>query len=235
MKPLASIEFSLVSINAVLSFDTAVKGEYYSFLRDFAPKFGKPNAEPRLLGPIDIIPNDLPWVTMDMGSVLGKWQVFKTRFSIEHAAGTGSMGNLPQLCNTISDVFRAYVDSYPSRITRLGAVVRRVAVHDSPGMFLARHFCKEQWEKQPLNRPESFELHAHKTYMLKSGLKVNSWVRNKSALQVVDKQAVVVVEQDINTVEGTDRALTADDIGSYFQLTPAEFDRILGLYYPSEA
>lgn len=102
-------------------------------------------------------------------------------------------------------------------------------------MFLAEHFCKEEWHKKPLNRPEGFELHAHKKYKLES-FNVNSWVRSKTGhLQEEGADvSIALVEQDINTLaeESADRSFTSDEFKQFFSIVLKEFDNILQMYYP---
>ncbi|MCI0342462.1 MAG: hypothetical protein L0216_15200 [Planctomycetales bacterium] len=124
-----------------------------------------------------------------------------------------------------------------STVGRLATVVTRIAEHETPGLFLARHFCKSRWDAAPLNRPEGFELHAHKSYKLPSGLKINSWVRNRTVQIVAPDQserAAVSVEQDLNTLaeEANSSAFDERGIRSFFELAIPEFDAILKLYYP---
>jgi len=128
-----------------------------------------------------------------------------------------------------------YLDVQPARVGRMAAVVARIADHDSPGLFLARYFCQPRWETAPLNRPDGFELHAHKRFEMQQ-FPVNSWVRNKVGQIVQSRARVVVVEQDINTLqeETASRDYRRDDIAEFFASAAAELDTILRLYYPEE-
>jgi len=89
----------------------------------------------------------------------------------------------------------------------------------------------------PLKRPENFELHAHKVYTMSSGLNVNSWVRNKTAL-ANDPEAggptpVVLVEQDLNTLTEVQHHTTfsAEDLASFLDVSTNELDEIFSAYY----
>jgi hypothetical protein len=109
-------------------------------------------------------------------------------------------------------------------------------VYEKPGLFLARHFCKDRWDKAPLNRPENFELHAHKKFTLASGFEVNSWARSKTGKLSGDgdEKLIVLFEQDLNTLaeEASTRNFCEAEIKKFFGAVATELDSILGLYYP---
>jgi hypothetical protein len=136
------------------------------------------------------------------------------------------------------EVLLDYQHLLAARVGRLALVVTRVAQRPQPAILLSRHFCKERWLEVPLNRPENFELHAHKAFSLRGQFTVNSWVRNKSAFIGTPgaPEPVVVVEQDINTLaEVLDTtAFTEVQIQSFFDLARTESDLILDLYFPAE-
>lgn len=124
------------------------------------------------------------------------------------------------------------------RVGRLAAVISRFAKKENPGVFLARHFCKEKWNEIPLNRPQNFELHAYKQFPLNDKLMVNSWVRSKTgSFETKDeKNPIILVEQDINTLaeEVNNSDFQPEEIEGFFQKVIPEFDLILSLYYPGE-
>lgn len=118
-------------------------------------------------------------------------------------------------------------------------VVHRYQASDDPARALSTHFCKpdllSQDPKGPLNRPENFELHAHKTYKL-GRFAINSWMRCKSGVLMGDTaQRIVFVEQDLNTVaEGLQReTYGTGDIEEFFALTIPELDAIARAYFAS--
>jgi hypothetical protein len=128
-----------------------------------------------------------------------------------------------------------YTETMEIRVGRSAAIVSRYAQHEAPGRLLAHHFCRDEWQKAPLNRPQDFELHAHKRYSLLEGLLVNSWVRNKTATLTTqtERLPVVLVEQDINTLaEESAVANLNAHIPLFFERAAAELDSILKLYYP---
>jgi hypothetical protein len=123
-----------------------------------------------------------------------------------------------------------------ARAPRLAAVVHRYRAIPEPARALAEQFCRaEVMGNGPLNRPENFELHAHKVFRTTFGVEVNSWVRNRSAVVFATQTPVVSVEQDMNTLD--DGTLDLDDgaVGTFFRGIGAELDQALALYYPDEA
>jgi hypothetical protein len=135
-----------------------------------------------------------------------------------------------------TEILLQYTDLLSPRIARLAALVTRFATHEEPGLLLARHFCKDRWDKAPLNRPENFELHAHKQFTLASDLTVNSWARNKTGKLTGDgdERLVVLFEQDLNTraEEAPSKDFTPTEIKKFFGAAASELDGILGLYFP---
>jgi hypothetical protein len=133
-----------------------------------------------------------------------------------------------------------YADALESRVGRLAAVISRYLEHGSPARFLASHFCKEHWLRALLNRPDDFELHAHKVFLLGGRFQVNSWVRNRTGLLNLPgeeaQKLIVLAEQDFNTPaeEQATRNFATDEISAFFRAAAVGFDETLRLYYPSE-
>lgn len=127
--------------------------------------------------------------------------------------------------------FTKHVNVLPGR---LALILNRFLPVENPAKNLAEYFCKEAWLAGPLNRPEQFELHAHKRYRLVKRFDVNSWVRVKTGQQVSDDMKVVLVEQDINTLaeELETKQFRPAQIKAFFQAAVSECDHILELYFP---
>jgi hypothetical protein len=122
-------------------------------------------------------------------------------------------------------------------VGRLAAVVRRIAMDRMPAATLSRHFCRDRWLASPLNRPSDFELHASKRFDLPNSFRVNSWFRCKTAEVVMERAPAILVEQDFNTLaeELESRDYGPEQITHFFSPTlMAEFDKVLGLYFPKE-
>lgn len=131
------------------------------------------------------------------------------------------------------DFFNEIQSSLNTQVCRLAAMSHRHIICENPGILLATHFCKDEWLNAPLNRPENFELHAHKKYTLYEELEVNSWVRAKSAILLPLKNQAIMVEQDINTLsELTENLFSADEVADFFRFAYPELKKVFGLYFP---
>ncbi len=128
-------------------------------------------------------------------------------------------------------------------VGRLAAVVHRFFKTKIPGLLIAEQFCKkelieaEEGQPQnsvPLNRPESFELSAHKRFNFYDDLNVNSWIRNKTGIISPTQETIILVEQDLNSLseELAKRNFSNQDIEKFFTEIIDAFDQILTLYYP---
>lgn len=136
-------------------------------------------------------------------------------------------------------VFSEATETFPGRVA---LIVRRFQPQDFPGKALAEHFCKpallsnDPKIKGPFNRPDNFELHAHKVFKL-GDLSVNSWVRAKSGFMLEEdnqtKTPGIIIEQDINTLAET---LSEDEyknpeLSRFLAESSQEFDTILKTYF----
>lgn len=157
-------------------------------------------------------------------------QWHRLRTATEESTLTHTLGRLAVLAGH-------YLTSIRPRIGRLACIVTRFAVSDAPGEVLADHFCQPSWRTGAINRPENFELHAHKAYELPSGRMVNSWIRHKTASITIndDSLRAVLVEQDLNTLseDSPDADFTPEEIDAFFIEVPGQFDEIFSLYYPT--
>jgi hypothetical protein len=200
------------------------------------------DGEPIVLPGVEGAPREIPRAVFSSRD--GTWRCeiapaqINLHWSRQQPPNDGPEQEAPPM-NAGLEVLTDYQQALEARVGRVALILTRAAPHPHPAMLLARHFCRDRWlEEAPLNRPESFELHAHKTFSLGGQTRVNSWVRNKSAFvgTPAAPQPVVVVEQDLNTlaeVQDT-TALSESQIGRFFELARPEMDLILRLYYPAE-
>ncbi|MBI2402156.1 MAG: hypothetical protein HYW06_03375 [Gemmatimonadetes bacterium] len=235
-KPLTSSNFAIAQAQVVLftpdeeiSAAKLLKGLVVRWVDLF-------DADPLLLPAPDGAPRALP--RLILRSKTGDWrcQVSSERLDVFWQR-TGEAVPFPGLSKALS-LLQEYRTFLGARVARLAAVLTRFAPAELPGLVLARHFCTQRWSTAPLNRPENFELHAHKRFMLGGRFMVNSWVRNKTATASsgsAGERSIVLVEQDLNTLaeDIASRDFSQDEIGAFFQAAESEFDTILGLYYPS--
>lgn len=138
---------------------------------------------------------------------------------------------------TLGVLFR-YLGVTNGGVNRVAAVLKRAAALEDPAKLLAGHFCKEKWLHGPLNRPQEFELHAHKVFKLPNSVAINSWFRCKT-VTLVDppEQRAALVEQDFNTLaqEAEGREFSEAEIREFFASAPPEFDKVLSMYFPEES
>jgi hypothetical protein len=147
---------------------------------------------------------------------------------------------LEEFFKQTTDVFLDYHKITGLRFGRLAALANRLAKHENPAFFLASHFCKERmWKVAPLNRPETFELHAHKKFVFDNVFQVNSWARSKSGLlSEGDAQSpIVLFEQDMNTLpeDAGTKDFFDDDLRRFFGSAPKELDLVFQLYFSQES
>ncbi len=136
-------------------------------------------------------------------------------------------------------IFSDYLECTSAKVGRIAVVTRRFLPTENPGLTLAKHFCKESFcsdnsGKSPFNRPENFELHAHKNYPLPhSSIIVNSWVRCKSGTLMDINQPIILVEQDLNTLtENADKVdYKIEQIQSFYEEAFDEQNDILKKYF----
>ena len=200
----------------------------------------------RFDGQITVLPQDLPLprdvpkiILQDHAGTL-RCEISSERINIHRRRTTGSQLDIDahSFFGEASHLFADYKNYAGCRIGRLAAVVRRFAQHDSPGKYLAAHFAQERWLNAPLNRPENFELHAHKTYAFQE-FHINSWMRCKTGFvrrTPEEQEPAILVEQDINTLkEETGTAdFSLDESTRFFGNVLTEFGEILILYFPEE-
>jgi hypothetical protein len=133
-------------------------------------------------------------------------------------------------------IFDSYLQISGAVVGRLASVVVKFGRVGNPGLALAEHFCREDRLKTVFNRPENFELHAHKTYPLADKFNINSWVRNKTGHLGSDNAPIAVIEHDLNTLseETEHKRFNIAEIREFYKLTDEEHESVLGKYYPSD-
>jgi hypothetical protein len=184
-------------------------------------------------------PPDFPRLIMSSEDKKFKLEVSPSRASIlRYARPPENEVRVQDLVEVAKNIAEAYLRITKARVGRMAVVIVRYCEEANPGLELARHFCRDQWlERQPLNRPEGFEIHAHKKYDL-SKYKVNSWVRCKTgrlSISPDEQKKIILVEQDLNTlVEDMERKeYDIKDIVDFWNTSSKELDSILNLYFPS--
>ncbi len=241
MKTLCASDFRLASCQATL-FTPSEEVSAARIVRDLLPKWSNQfDGEPTIIPTVEGMPAEAPRIILFSKSREWCCEIASARINLFWRK-VSKRSVLPSLSSFYGDAVRLlteYIDVARPRVGRLAAVLNLFAAHDSPGVFLAGHFCKERWQPAPLNRPESFELHTHKKFPLGGIFTVNSWVRSKTGTITEDNQnqPIVLVLQDLNTLaeEIGSRSYSQEQFQNFFELGAEEFGNILSLYYPEEA
>ncbi len=149
--------------------------------------------------------------------------------------------DLRQFCDFALRALAVFHEAMPATPGRIAIVVNRFQPYENSGKAIAAHFCRlpllsdEPGRKGPLNRPQQFELHAHKRFNL-GKFQVNSWVRVKTGTfaEAGKQQPIVFFEQDINTLPEilADAEFSEADIREFYNLCVDELDVISRLYFP---
>jgi len=195
------------------------------------------DADPVVIPATEDIPREDP--RMILNSTSGNWrcEIASTRINLfwRRTNTTTAEPTLSEFYAEATRMLNEYKEFLNARVGRMAAVLNRFVEHATPALFLARHFCQDRWSAAPLNRPENFELHAHKRYRLAGEFEVNSWVRSKTGtVSGEPPHPIVSVEQELNTpAEDSDsRRFSAGEIARFFGECSYVFDSILWLYYP---
>ncbi len=183
------------------------------------------------------IPDDVPRVMLSNKSGTSRLELTSKRINLIRIAGDEAELELEATSKALADELVAGFKVEEAEFGRIGLVAIRVTSVDSPaGLAIAKHFFQPRWLKAPLNRPESLEIHAHKVFGLKPDLLVNSWVRVKSGSLTSTGDPLIVVEQDINTLENdrSERIFSPSDCKLFFSTAAREMEKILKLYFPAD-
>lgn len=198
------------------------------------------SAEPMVLPTVAGLPSEVARLILSTPDGAWRCEFAPARTNLHWRLSGNNHGDPPaldQFYGIAADFLSEYASLTTMRVARIAAVANRFAPVENPGLRLARHFCQERWWDAPLNRPENFELHAHKTYEFPTGEHVNSWVRSRTGrVTHADGNAhpAVLVEQDLNTI-ATDvatRSYEVEHLAAFYGQCGQEMNQILRLYYP---
>jgi len=198
------------------------------------------DANPTVLPIPEDAPIEIPRVILESASHEWKCQLSPARADVIWARtkSTQTKLQLDEFFQKAGDILIQYIGVLGTRVARVAGLATRFAEREEPGKFLALHFCQTRWDEKPLNRPENFELHAHKKFLLAGEFEVNSWVRNKTGVLAREaaQKPIVLFEQDINTLAETvadkSKSFQNEEVTRFLSAVAAEVDAILRLYYP---
>lgn len=180
-------------------------------------------------------PTDIPRITLPSADKKLKLEIALSRVNFyRFEQENAEILDLDGFLNHAKKIFDCYIKTTNSVVGRIASVLVKYLDQADPGKTLATHFCKEERLSAVLNRPESFELHAHKRYSL-DRFNVNSWVRSKTGSRRADKtKKIILIEQDLNTLPEEIEKLnfTIDDIAHFYTIAAKEHENIISKYYP---
>lgn len=181
------------------------------------------------------VPPDVPSVILTSRNGASRIEVSRTRVNLTWLRTDAGRRSLRAAFSDFGGKLVRIFEEQEAGLGRLAAVAARRTTAEEPGRVLSRQFCRERWLRGPLNRPEGFELHAHKTFQLLPDLTVNSWFRIKTAKGESGEYRHIAVEQDINTLaeEMESRRFSRKDTRRMLRAAASELDAILDMYFPA--
>jgi hypothetical protein len=229
-------DFQPISFQAVI-FTEKANNRVDKILKWLPSPWSKRLPEPNVLG-FDL-PLEVPLILWQKDKKPWSASVAQTSFSVTWrnflSAGDEKIG-IDEFLKMTAPFLLSYKKHFKLRVHRIGFVCQRFTRQNNPAKMLAEHFCKSEWIRGPLNRPEYFEIHAHKRFDLRESEKINSWMRIKVVKLLEETQSnepVIVAEQDFNTLEDApERSCKDSDISKFFDACPDEIDKVLDLYFP---
>jgi len=184
-------------------------------------------------------PPDIPRLIMSSQDKKFKLELSPARMNLlRYVRSLEDEINVSTLVGFAKEISETYLQITKAIVGRMAILLARYVEEPNPGKALSKHFCKKEWtHEQPFNRPENFEIHAHKRFNL-SDFRVNSWVRCKTgklSMPNSDQQNIILVEQDINTLHEDmgKKEYKIKDIVNFWKVSMKELDKILDFYYPS--
>ena len=182
------------------------------------------------------VPMEVPSVIVPSQDESLRLQAARARVDLFWYQRDGLHVEIEETLNTFADRLATICEKNEVTVGRLAAVVTRRTRIPNPGRILAQQFCRDEWLDGPLNRPERFELHAHKTFHLLTDLRVNSWVRIRTTQKAGDEGGQYIgIQQDMNTLaeELAGSSFPRPKMMSFFEAVGKEFGTIFELYFPS--
>ena len=212
-------------------------------IQTFLPKIENIfDQEPTLIPNIEGMPKEIPRIILKSSDNSFACEISPKRFNViwSESSKDAPAEKMDTIFSKATEILEKYQDYKKARVGRIAAIATSVYLVDDPGKYLAKHFCDAQWLDAPFNRPETFELHAHKRYSFIQGdlnFTVNSWVRNKTGYYQEEsgsQSPILLIEQDLNTPqeEIEKKDYSTAEIKAFFGAAPEQLLGILKLYYP---
>jgi hypothetical protein len=228
---ISSIQASLFVTNFSLSTSRILK----MALDHFSDQF---DGDPTVLPLPDDAPKEIPRIVLERKDKSMKLEIAPLRLNLFRTKTRDEDRIVPkEFLSTKTSMLGKIVEDIRADCVRMAIVLERFCPKKDPARDIATHFSKQQYLKEPFDRPSAFELHSLKKYSYLNSFEVNSWVRIKSGKVSPEKgvfRPVIIAHQDMNTlVELMDtRIYNNNDISMFFCNIFEEFNNILKLYFP---
>ena len=183
-------------------------------------------------------PKEIPRITLDSKDKKYKLEVAPIRINFFRNKIDENDKIIPNdVITPAVSLLTQLLDSLGTQCDRIAIVIDRNSIKDDASKVIASHFCKDNFIKEPFDRPSEFEIHSLKKYSFLEKFEVNSWVRIRSAHMRYESgiiHPIINVQQDINTIAEATKIYSKEDITIFYEKIYDEFDKILKLYMPKQ-
>jgi len=192
------------------------------------------DGEPTVISQSTGLPSDFPRVIITSSDNFWRIQFSLSRLDVFWERQPSETSLVPtDFAGAALEAFESYIKSNQEiRVVRMAFIVQRHLPKSQPGRELAKYFMRPKLldPKGPLNRPDDFQLNAHKVYSPKKLPEINSWIRWRTVILKEGEKPAISVQQDLNTLVGIETPFTIEEIRRYFELAPGEAESTLKLY-----
>lgn len=231
-------DFKLIQAQAVMFTPQDQAFNSSKILARFLPKIAdRFNGELNVLSHVPQLPTGMPihvpQIMLKSGD--GSWQLnmSSTRVDIIWANQDGAQGDWIETVRECAEVLKEYSRLFDAKVNRLALLTNRICPADDAPKKLIDRFCNQQSRDGPFIRSRHFEIHNFKVYTpkRKTNSDLNSWIRCK-AVELQGKVKVILVENDLNTLENIEPALfSSEGVEEFFIAAPLELNDIGQLYF----
>ena len=232
MKGFALIQ--LIRFQISLFFSEAFFGNLQGILKYFLDKAGDTlNSQPIILPIPENAPEEIPRMILRSSDNSRELQLKTNRIDItitkpfEKGISESERAEFEKSATLWLSLL---IDEKKVSANRVGVVIQRAFLPEgiSPGEFISKKYCKEEFLDQPFRNAKNFEIHCLKKYNF-LGRKINSWVRIQTLKILPSKKQVVGVLNDLNHVPSSTN-LSSAEIGTFISGANSEAEKILAFY-----
>lgn len=227
-------DFKLISAQTVIFTPHDPSFNSSKILAKFLPKVAE-----KFNGELNVLPQlptqtalHIPQIILKSGDGFWQLNVSTVRVDIIWLNGAGAERDWIGYVQECAAVLKVYASLFDVKANRMALVTNRVCRADDPPKELINRFCNQKSQEGPFAHSRAFEVHNFKTYdpKRKLGSSVNSWIRCKAG-ENANKENVIIVENDLNTLENEPSLFDSEKIGEFFIAAPLEINDIGRLYF----